>query len=173
MARWRGTVGLYLKGTGACEGHWREQRIFVSANPLDGTKTEIKVSLGAEWMGVQLWVPLWANAVFARPERGHKLWGGQRFSSPEARPLPVPEGRGLERRGKEGWLWKLLLGAALKSLVVVTAASTHAKFKAGHLARVISLASRSPPVRGHRAQKMQHSRRMLTLTRSEGRSSEC
>lgn len=35
VARWRGTVGLYLQGTGACEGHWREQRIFVLANPLD------------------------------------------------------------------------------------------------------------------------------------------
>lgn len=54
--------------------------------------------------------------------------------------------------GTEGWLWKLLPGAALKGLVLVTAASTYAKFKAGHLACAISLASRSPPVRGHCAQ---------------------
>lgn len=53
-----------------------EQHIFVLVNHLDGTrKTEAKVSLGVEWMEVQVWVPLWANTVSARPELEHRLWG--------------------------------------------------------------------------------------------------
>lgn len=72
-------------------------QIFVLVNHLDGTrKTEIHISPGTEWVEVQIWVPLWANSVSARPELEPKLGGGQCFSSPEAWPLPVPEGRHLE-----------------------------------------------------------------------------
>lgn len=45
------------------------------------------------------------------------------------------------------WLWKLLPAGVLNVFVVVTAASNFAKFKAGHLACIISLALPSLTVR--------------------------